>query len=539
VKKKIVMVMGVQRSGTTALLEALSHGGCIAFNESPSDYIYDNFYLRPEPALRPLFQEIPGSVLLKPISETFRRSVRDVFEEYAAYDLHIVWIYRDPVNATHSIELLGFKGRSFTVSELAEQWKQRNQSVLDALPFYPDRLTIVRYEDLTESPSLLVALGMRLGIEAFPHFRADSGGGRRAMTPELQALVDEVTEQTRARLDAARTALPPTPAPSASTSGLDLSCPEFHADPFRHLREWRERAAVHRLSLPNSWLVLNYDDVSSIMRDDERFSDHHYRAMWRLSAAADGAEQSRWQSLLEPHFTPAAMRLQAERIERHTRNLLTELERTGEFDLVAAFALRLFRELSADRHSLLAGLTADARVTQDEVADIARLITLFEYVLVNFIGNAAHYLLRRPEQDDALRSRPADIPAFTDEMLRLFVPGFTLRRLTVCPVEIAFQRIPAHANIYLAIAAANRDPAQYCQPDEIVLHRGGPPHLSFGVGLHAYLGRRLAQPACETALRVMLEFPPLRSVAPIGETRFTGLPEVYGPSALPVRFDRR
>src|ERR1700693_1356608 len=211
--KKIVMVMGVQRSGTTALLESLSHGGFIAFNESPSDYIYDNFYLRPEPELRSLFHEIPGAILLKPISETFRRSVREVFEEYAAYDLHIVWIYRDPVNATHSIELFGFTGRPSTVPELAEQWKERNQSVLDALPVYPDRLTIVGYEDLAESPSQLVALGRRLGIEAFPHFRGDSGSGRREMAPELQALVDEVTGKTRARLDAARTVLPLTSAP--------------------------------------------------------------------------------------------------------------------------------------------------------------------------------------------------------------------------------------------------------------------------------------------------------------------------------------
>jgi cytochrome P450 len=534
------MVMGVQRSGTTALLESLSYGGFIAFNESPSDYVYDNFYLRPEPELRSLFHEIPGAILLKPISETFRRSVREVFEEYAAYDLHIVWIYRDPVNATHSIELFGFTGRPSTVPELAEQWKERNQSVLDALPVYPDRLTIVRYEDLAESPSLLVALGRRLGIEAFPHFRGDSGGGRREMAPEQQALVDEVTGKTRACLDAARTVLPLTSAPSVSTSGLDLSSAEFRADPFRHLREWRERAGVHRLSFPNSWLVLNYDDVSAIMNDAKRFSALHYRAMGRLSGAADGAEQSRLRSLLEPQFTSAAMRFQAERIERHTRSLLTALVRSGEFDLVAAFALRLFRGLSADRHSLLAGLTADAGLTQDEVADIGSLIAPFEYVLVNFIGNAVHYMLRHPEQDDALRSRPTDIPTFTDEVLRLFAPGFTLRRVTLCPVEIAFRSIPTRANIFLAIAAANRDPAQYWQPAEMVLHRGGPPHLSFGVGLHAYLGRHLTQPACEAVLRVVLaEFPRLRSVGSIGEIRFTGLPEMYGPSALPVRFDRR
>jgi cytochrome P450 len=539
-RKKIVMVMGVQRSGTTALLDSLSHGGLIAFNESRSDYIYDNFYLRPEPELRALFHEIPGAILLKPLSETFRRSVREVFEEYAGYDLHIVWIYRDPVNATHSIEVFGFTGRPSSVPELAEQWKQRNESLIDALPVYPDRLTVVRYEDLAESPSLLVALGERLGVEAFPHFRGDSGHGRRRMSPELQALVDEVTGKTRARLDAARTVLAPTSVPSLSTSGLDLSSQEFHADPFARLREWREHSGVHNLNLPNSWLVLNYDDVSGILHDAKRFSAVHYRAMSRLLGAADGADQFRLRSLLEPYFTPAAMRFHAERIERHARSLLTELLPSGEFDLVASFALRLFRELSVDRHSLLAGLTADPRLRQDEIADIGRLIALFEYVLVNFIGNAVHYMLLHHEQDEALRSRPADVPAFTDEVLRLFAPGFTLRRLTLCPVEIPVGPIPAQANIFLAIAAANRDPAKYRQPDEMVLHRAGPPHLSFGVGLHAYLGRHIAQAACEGVLRVMLtEFPPLQSVGSIGKIPFTGLPETYGPSVFPVRFDQR
>jgi cytochrome P450 len=91
----------------------------------------------------------------------------------------------------------------------------------------------------------------------------------------------------------------------------------------------------------------------------------------------------------------------------------------------------------------------------------------------------------------------------------------------------------------LAIFAANRDPAHYSQPDEMIPGRAGPPHLSFSDGSHAWLARRLGQLERETVLRVLLsEFPPLRPCCPASAVRFAAGPEFYVPGAVPVRFDR-
>jgi cytochrome P450 len=179
-----------------------------------------------------------------------------------------------------------------------------------------------------------------------------------------------------------------------------------------------------------------------------------------------------------------------------------------------------------------------------------------------------HYLLFHPDLEDALRkNRPQageadgtvcptadgkrltsvaqavspairDIAAFVDEMIRLFPPAFAAKRFTLCPVEIAGVNIPAEAHLLLVLFAAHRDPARYRQPDETILHRAGPPHLSFSDGPHSWLVRRLGQLERETVLRVLLaEFPPLRPMCQAGEIRFAAPPEFYVPAALPVRFD--
>jgi cytochrome P450 len=97
--------------------------------------------------------------------------------------------------------------------------------------------------------------------------------------------------------------------------------------------------------------------------------------------------------------------------------------------------------------------------------------------------------------------------------------------------------IPGEGQVVLAVFAANRDPARYEQPDEMLLHRNGPPHLSFSDGPEAWLVRRIGQLERETVLRVLLsEFPPLRPMCPAAGVRFAPSPEFYVPSALPVRF---
>ena len=70
VKKQLIMVMGAQRSGTTALFRSLAQDRALtSFNESAEDALYYLYRLRPVRETAPILNAAPGAVLLKPITE--------------------------------------------------------------------------------------------------------------------------------------------------------------------------------------------------------------------------------------------------------------------------------------------------------------------------------------------------------------------------------------------------------------------------------------------------------------------------------------
>ena len=168
----LVFIMGVQRSGTNALFRSLSGGAAQAYNEAHSSPLFESMYLRPELQVRQTIAAAGGPVLAKPISETKRRSVRDVFREYARYDLRVAWIYRDPVNcyASHINRWDEYKGRA---EAFVQSWCQRNQMALDGLEDAGGRLAIVRYRDLIDDHRLIKQLGDFLGLRGRYRFLHD------------------------------------------------------------------------------------------------------------------------------------------------------------------------------------------------------------------------------------------------------------------------------------------------------------------------------------------------------------------------------
>ncbi len=102
-QKRIIMIMGVQRSGTTALFHLMTEDPDLdGYHKDDPQLNDDRYLLRPEPEIRDVLQSARGPVLLKPISETMVRSLEDVCAEYSAHQLDIVWLYRDPVNVVYS-----------------------------------------------------------------------------------------------------------------------------------------------------------------------------------------------------------------------------------------------------------------------------------------------------------------------------------------------------------------------------------------------------------------------------------------------------
>ena len=201
---RLVLVMGVQRSGTNALFKSLtSDPSVLGVNEAPDSAFFQDVLLRPEPELRPHLLAHAGPVVLKPISETNRRSVAAVLDELAAYDPLVAWIYRDPVHCfqSHVERWQGFRDRA---AEFAAHWSERNRLALQALATHGERIAIVRYEDLVEDPQVFAGLCDWLGVPGSYLFRADRGRGRQAQPAEVQAVIDQGTAEVRAALDEAR-----------------------------------------------------------------------------------------------------------------------------------------------------------------------------------------------------------------------------------------------------------------------------------------------------------------------------------------------
>ena len=141
----------------------------------------------------------------------------------------------------------------------------------------------------------------------------------------------------------------------------------------------------------------------------------------------------------------------------------------------------------------------------------------------SLLGNAIHLLALKPELQARLRGAPELVPSFIEEALRLESPfRYHLRHATrtteVCGVPIA-----EGSTVLLFWGAANRDPAEYDRPDDVVLDRSTPKHhLAFGRGIHFCVGAPLAR------LEAQIVLPQL-----LGRTEHFGL----DPDRAPTRVD--
>jgi cytochrome P450 len=128
----------------------------------------------------------------------------------------------------------------------------------------------------------------------------------------------------------------------------------------------------------------------------------------------------------------------------------------------------------------------------------------------SLISNAVGTLLERPGALARLGADPGLDATAVEELLRYAGPAQVMVRRVVEAHERAGQWLEAGDTVYLAIAAANRDPDVFESPDELDLARQPNPHIGFGWGLHHCLGAPLARLETRIALRRLLErFPDL------------------------------
>jgi cytochrome P450 len=162
------------------------------------------------------------------------------------------------------------------------------------------------------------------------------------------------------------------------------------------------------------------------------------------------------------------------------------------------------------QNDLLTGLIA-AEEQGDKLSEgevIAMCVLLFiagHETTVNLIGNGLLALLRHPEQLALLRQNPTMVPAAVEELLRYDSPVQRTARVTNADVEIGGKQIAKGAMVVTAIGAANRDPAQFTDPDRLDITRKDVRHVSFGFGIHFCLGAPLARVEGQIALGTLLQ----------------------------------
>ena len=129
----------------------------------------------------------------------------------------------------------------------------------------------------------------------------------------------------------------------------------------------------------------------------------------------------------------------------------------------------------------------------------------------NLIANGTLALLRHPDQWERLRQEPGLAPTAVEELLRYDGPVKATMRWAKEDAEIGGKRVRKGDRMLLVLAAANRDPAQFPNPEALDLSRSPNHHVAFGHGIHMCLGANLArQEGQEAFLALTQRFPGLR-----------------------------
>jgi len=295
--------------------------------------------------------------------------------------------------------------------------------------------------------------------------------------------------------------------------------------------------------------------------------------MENLFLTMDPPDHTRLRGLVNRAFTPASIAAIEPRVQAIVTDLLDAAEARGTFDVIADFAIPLpatviaellgvptadlprfkrwsdhfvvildsweeisFPELEASmaefsayvrdlaaqrrvepRNDLLSALVAhhDGDVlTEDElVSTVILLIAAGHETTTNLIGNGLFTLLATPAERARLRADPGLGASAVEEVLRFESPVQVTFRVAGEALPDVDARIQPGQEVMLALAAGNRDPAAFEDPDRFDVGRSPNRHLAFGLGPHFCIGAPLARLEGRIALTsILARFPNLRLV---------------------------
>jgi len=344
--------------------------------------------------------------------------------------------------------------------------------------------------------------------------------------------------------------------------------------------------------------VLGYDECQTVLTHPDTYSSSIYESimgpvMGRTLLELGGAEHRTSRALVSPSFRAALLdRWRAELVEMVVHELIDGFAPRGRAELARDFTFAFpvqviarimglprqdyhrFQRLSIELLNVVynwdTGIAASAalktyfseilaerrRNPQDDLItmlsqseiDGARLSDneIFAFLLLilpagvettyRASGNLLVALLTEPEQLAAVRADPNMVRGAFEEALRWEPPITTVMRVAARDCELGGVAIPAGTNVSVSVAAANRDPKRYPDPDRFDPARRNIAHLTFGGGPHLCLGMHLARMEAIVAINALLDrLPDLRLDPSAPTPRISGM-AFRSPAALPVEF---
>ena len=218
------------------------------------------------------------------------------------------------------------------------------------------------------------------------------------------------------------------------------------------------------------------------------------------------------------------------------KQLMTSLE-----DMRVYLAAQVDEQRSAPREGVLSALLAaeadGVRLTEEEIVANAILICaggLEEPA--NLIGCGLFSLLQRPEQLTQLANHPEIMQTAVEELIRFESPTQHTGRLAPEDTVLGGKQIRKGDLVTAVVAAANRDPLRFNDPDSLNLTRPDNRHLAFGWATHYCIGAPLARLTGQAAFTALLRrLPGLTLITK--QPRWRGMAALRGIVSLEVEFD--
>jgi cytochrome P450 len=178
-------------------------------------------------------------------------------------------------------------------------------------------------------------------------------------------------------------------------------------------------------------------------------------------------------------------------------------------------------------------------LSMEDTVNFCTLLLLAGHVTTtNLLSQAIRCFDENRETLDLLRTRPELMPEAIEEVLRYASPVWRLVRTTRKAVEIAGVTIPANQTVFAWLASANRDPAQFADPERFIPTRTPNRHVAFGHGIHFCIGAPLSRMEASVALPMIIaRLPHLRVSYEESPQLFEGR-VLFGFKHLPITFER-